>query len=280
MHSISLHHRAVPMKASPLRATLTTKIPLLRDDEPELVETQRRLDDARAMSSMVNGEMTYTDIARIAGWPVEPVNDWKADASSDRGRMSTLAPGDARGDDLYTVPAPGLKLRLCARTLAQGGRIRGLSGKRAHLDVTQGPREASGLSGARGTGTAKAGAPVQKDHGAGLPIKYRLELAPNRSFLVASLSGGARGAVLSIRDPQGRVLPVCERIGLDHGTSKICVVDLRTVDLRTVDRDGAPPTFLTAVIEVAPHARYFPRVDFSVKASDFSGEVFDWSTLV
>ena len=97
MHSISLHHRAVPMKASPLRATLTTKIPLLRDDEPELVETQRRLDDARAMSSMVNGEMTYTDIARIAGWPVEPVNDWKADASSDRGRMSTLAPGDARG---------------------------------------------------------------------------------------------------------------------------------------------------------------------------------------
>ena len=274
MHSVSLHHRAMPMQSSGLHATRTTNIPLLRDDEPELIETPRRLADASAMSAMVDSKMAYTDIARIAGWPLEPANDWKSDASSDRRRTSALAPGDARGDDLYTAPAPGLKLRLSANTLAHGGRIRGLSAQRTHAGATQGRREASGRSWGRGTDIVKAGAPAQNDQGAALPIEYRLELPPNRSYLVASLSGGTGGAVLSIRDPQGRVLPVCERIGLDNGTSKMCVVDLRTLD-----RDAGPPTFLTATIEVAPHVRGFRRVDFSVKASDFSGEVFDWSTL-
>ena len=220
MHSVSLHHLAMPMKSSALHATRTTKIPLLRDDEPELIEVPRRLNDARAMSSMVDSKMAHTDIARIAGWPVETANDWKSDVSSDRGRTSTLAPGDARGDDLYTAPAPGLKLRLSASTLAHGGRIRGLSAQRAHPDATHGRREANGLSGARGKGTARAGAPAQNDHRTAQPIEYRLELPPNRSYLVASPSGGTGGAALSIRDSQGLVLPVCERIGLDNGTSK------------------------------------------------------------
>ncbi|WP_158602047.1 hypothetical protein [Pararobbsia silviterrae] len=140
-----------------------------------------------------------------------------------------LLEADARADDLYTSPAAGRPLRLSARTLASGAYVRGLHGRRGER-----------------------------------PIEYCAELPRDTAYLFVSLAGGTGGAALSVHRVDGSVVPVCERVGLDNGTSKACVVDLRAAALAT---EG------TLVVRIATleKVRSFQRVALSIKASDFAG---------
>lgn len=141
--------------------------------------------------------------------------------------LPTYVPGDARADDLYSVPLPGRLLRLSNRTLDQGAYIRGLSAKRTDA-----------------------------------PIDYALELPESASVLWAALSGGTGAAVISLYKPDGVDLHACERVGLDTGTSKGCLLPLRGLFDRGVRT-------LVARIWAAPKVNGFRNVALSVKAADF-----------
>lgn len=169
---------------------------------------------------------------------------------------SAYLPADARADDLYTTPVPGRPLRLSARTLAQGATIKGLRARRDDR-----------------------------------AIEYWLEVPPGKAFLSASLSGGTGAAQINIYNASGTRVPACQRLGLNTGTSKTCIVDLRALgagaatacaaprddkpsavtDDRALDVPPEGNTRFIARIQTLPKARGFRNVAFTVIAANFDG---------
>jgi hypothetical protein len=144
--------------------------------------------------------------------------------------LPTYLPSDARADDLYSVPAPGRLLRLSALTVERGAYIRGLRGRRGDA-----------------------------------PIEYRVGLPPGKVYLAAALAGGSGGAAISVHRVDGTTVPACERVGLDNGTSNLCVIDLRAEVVAGAEE-------LVIRVQTLPKVRTFRNVALSIKASDFAGQ--------
>jgi hypothetical protein len=94
------------------------------------------------------------------------------------------------------------------------------------------------------------------------PIQIPFEVPAGKVFLVAALSGGAGGAVLSVHRADGTPLAAAERVGLDNGTYK-----LYALDLREAGPEGVGP--LVAQIGVTPGTKGFRNVRLVIKAAGF-----------
>ncbi|CAM2149387.1 protein of unknown function [Pararobbsia alpina] len=94
------------------------------------------------------------------------------------------------------------------------------------------------------------------------PIQIPFEVPPGKVFLVAALSGGTGGAILSIQRPDGTSLAAAERAGLDNGTYKLYAFDLRTAG-------PGEASSLVAQISVTPGTKGFRNVKLAIKAAGF-----------